>query len=72
VSAPARCTFHHKHFKRRWDAAQPADVGNLVLLTFEEAEEHEHADLAALERDQPEFATFIRAKLDRARREFNE
>jgi hypothetical protein len=56
----------------RWDAAQPADVGNLVLLTFAEAEAHEHADLAALQRDQPEFAAFVEAKLDRARREFYE
>ena len=56
----------------RWDAAQPADVSNLVLLTFEEAEAHERADLAALERDEPEFAAFVKAKLDRARREFYE
>ena len=26
---------------RRWDRERPATVDNLVLLTFEEAEEHE-------------------------------
>lgn len=59
----------------RWDVAQPADVGNLVLLTFSEAEVHEEAGaegLAALQKQEPEFVAFVEAKLDRARREFFE
>lgn len=56
----------------RWDVAQPADVGNLVLLTFAEAEAHEDADLAVLRQTEPEFVAFVEAKLDRARREFYE
>ena len=60
-------------FSCRWDAAKPADVDNLVLLSFVEAEAHEAeaaGDVAALHRREPKFATFVEAKLDRARREF--
>lgn len=59
----------------RWDVAQPADVSNLVLLTFAEAEAHEEAGsegLAALRQQEPVFVAFVEAKLDRAHREFFE
>lgn len=50
----------------RWDAERPADVGNLVLMTFNEAEAHEAISLADVRRDQPSLATYVDRQLERA------
>lgn len=55
----------------RWDVARPAEIDNLVLLTFEEAEVHEgEPDLEHVKQSRPAFVAFVEAKLDRVRREF--
>lgn len=33
-------TLHHNQLLCRWNASNPADVDNLVLLTFDEADQH--------------------------------
>ena len=53
----------------RWDADQPAAVDNLVLLTFDEAEAHDAAGMAAARIAQPELAQRVEATLRRASRE---
>jgi len=52
---------------RSWDAAAPATVDNLVLLTFAEAEAHERAGLADARARDPAFAAHVEAALARAR-----
>ncbi len=56
----------------RWSVERPADVDNLVLLTFDEAEAHEGAkhDLPVVRRMRPALASFVEAKLERVRWEF--
>lgn len=56
----------------RWDAARPASADNLVLLTREEADQHDAlgpAGLQQLKREEPEFVARVEADLDRVRRE---
>jgi hypothetical protein len=54
----------------RWDAAKPAAVDNLVLLTFDEAEAHDEAEsLDAVRAAQPAWAERVEAALRRASRE---
>lgn len=51
----------------RWDLAKPATLDNLVLLTFEEAEQHEAlGGLEELRRLEPEFCSRVDAILRRA------
>ena len=54
----------------RWDRSKPATVDNLVLLTQEEADAHEQADLEQLRRDEPQFVAFVEGVLARARFEY--
>eukprot|EP00887_Chlorella_sp_A99_P001035 scaffold14.g1035.t1 len=57
----------------RWDAARPATVDNLVLLTHEEADAHDAGpawDLPALRAMEPELCTRVEAALARAAAEF--
>jgi molybdopterin/thiamine biosynthesis adenylyltransferase len=55
----------------RWDAARPATVDNLVLLTFDEAEAHDETPggVAAVRAAEPEFASRVDAVLARAARD---
>ena len=55
----------------RWDASQPARVDNLVLLTFEEADEHDATPggVAGVRNSEPPFARFVDTTLARARRD---
>lgn len=54
----------------RWDRRRPATVDNLVLLTLQEADAHEQADLAALQRTEPALCAFVEGMLARARFEY--
>eukprot|EP00271_Cylindrocystis_brebissonii_P007502 TRINITY_DN21073_c0_g1_i1.p1 TRINITY_DN21073_c0_g1~~TRINITY_DN21073_c0_g1_i1.p1 ORF type:complete len:509 (-),score=86.57 TRINITY_DN21073_c0_g1_i1:440-1966(-) len=54
----------------RWDASRPPSIDNLVLLTFQEAEEHEMGSLVELKEREPAFVAMVDAVLARARKEF--
>lgn len=54
----------------RWDRGKPASVSNLILLRFEEADEHESMSLADIRKDEPEFFMRISSMLKRAEVEF--
>lgn len=54
----------------RWDAAKPATVDNLVLLTYEEADAHEATTLEALRAAEPGFVARVERVLGKARREY--
>jgi hypothetical protein len=56
----------HLHLTR-WDAAKPATVDNLVLLTAEEAEQHDARGLQQLQRDEPAFVRRVERLLDAVR-----
>jgi hypothetical protein len=56
----------HLHFTR-WDAAKPATVDNLVLLTAEEAEQHDARGLQQLQQDEPAFVGRVERLLDAVR-----
>jgi len=55
----------------RWDAARPATVDNLVLLTFDEADalDEQEGGAEALRRTDPAFAARVDAAVARARRD---
>ena len=61
----------------RWDPKRPAVLDNLVLLTLDEADEHdtftsgESESLVRLREIEPDFARFVEDKLDRVRREMS-
>lgn len=50
----------------RWDASKPADVHNLVLLTFDEAEVHEGMSLDQVRCEKPDFFKFVVQRLQQA------
>eukprot|EP00850_Spirogloea_muscicola_P006943 SM000034S12697 [mRNA] locus=s34:219478:222751:- [translate_table: standard] len=54
----------------RWDQSQPPDIANLVLLTFQEAEEHESMTLAEIQRKEPKYFAAVTAVLGRAYEDF--
>jgi len=59
----------------KWNPAKPAVMDNLILLTKEEADEHdamvnEKGGFEALCLNQPEFVALVERKLTRARNEF--
>ncbi|XP_048130372.1 tRNA threonylcarbamoyladenosine dehydratase isoform X3 [Rhodamnia argentea] len=54
----------------RWDRAQPASVANLILLKFNEADEHEQRTLDDIRKEEPEFFTRVTSVLQRARADF--
>lgn len=47
----------------RWDRSQSATVDNLVLLTAEEADEHDATTLEHLRGEEPEFVASVEAIL---------
>lgn len=47
----------------RWDAARGAQVDNLVLLSHDEADAHDVADLARLRGEEPEFVRWVERRL---------
>ncbi|KAL3680679.1 hypothetical protein R1sor_023635 [Riccia sorocarpa] len=55
----------------RWDVTKPPTIGNLVLLTFSEAEEHEATPLHILKKEEPEFYNMVEKRLSFARKEFD-
>ncbi|KAL2621669.1 hypothetical protein R1flu_001874 [Riccia fluitans] len=55
----------------RWDVTKPPTMGNLVLLTFSEAEEHEARPLHILKKEEPDFYDMVEKKLSLARKEFD-
>ena len=48
----------------RWDRDKPPEPNNLVLLTSDEAEEHDQIDLQALTQKEPDFAIHVGNVLD--------
>ncbi|KAL5574331.1 hypothetical protein UlMin_023928 [Ulmus minor] len=54
----------------RWDREKPASVSNLVLLKFEEADEHESRTLDDIKENEPEFFSRVTAVLKRAEKDF--
>ncbi len=53
----------------RWDAAKPAAVDNLVLLTFDEADAHDATSLEAVRAALPAWARHVEGVLARAARD---
>ena len=47
----------------RWDKARPATIDNLVLLDFDEADQHDAADLQQLQQSDPQFKQWVDNKL---------
>eukprot|EP00879_Flechtneria_rotunda_P027469 GHRR01029429.1.p1 GENE.GHRR01029429.1~~GHRR01029429.1.p1 ORF type:complete len:288 (+),score=80.11 GHRR01029429.1:984-1847(+) len=56
----------HLHFTR-WDASKLPTVDNLVLLTAEEAEQHDRTSLAQLQLEDPLFVQKVEGLLDQVR-----
>ncbi|KAK4743010.1 hypothetical protein SAY87_001011 [Trapa incisa] len=54
----------------RWDQTKPASVTNLILLKFDEADEHEARSLVDIEREEPEFFKKVTSTLERAKADF--
>jgi tRNA threonylcarbamoyladenosine dehydratase len=54
----------------RWDRQRNGCVDNLVLLTKEEADEHDECDFEKLKKKESEFVAKVEKKLARARRDF--
>ena len=58
------------YLAHRWDPGQPATADNLVLLTQQEADDHDQlASLEGLSREEPHLVARVEAGLDRVRRE---
>lgn len=54
----------------RWDSERPPNIDNLVLLTFDEAEEHDSTTLDEISVREPEYFSMVTATLNRAAMEF--
>lgn len=54
----------------RWDRTRNGCVDNLVLLTKDEADEHDGCDFEQLKMNEPQFVEKVEKKLARARRDF--
>jgi len=54
----------------RWDSERPPNIDNLVLLTFDEAEEHDSTTLDEISVRDPEYFSMVTATLNRAAMEF--
>ncbi|KAI5078153.1 hypothetical protein GOP47_0007977 [Adiantum capillus-veneris] len=50
----------------RWDVTKPATPDNLILLTFQEAEEHESKTIQEIRSSEPEFYKMVCKVLQRA------
>lgn len=55
----------------RWDANRAADVDNLVLLSFDEAEAHEAASLESVRHHHPDLVAYVDRRLQYARHIFD-
>ncbi|MEW5309298.1 MAG: hypothetical protein WDW38_001193 [Sanguina aurantia] len=51
----------------RWDATQPPTIHNLILLTTQEADEHDNTTLEALRESEPAFVERVEKIMQRAR-----
>lgn len=56
----------HLHFTR-WDRSKPPTLDNLVLLSSEEAEQHDATGLQQLQQQEPEFVAKVERLLDQVR-----
>ncbi|KAL5743549.1 hypothetical protein ACOSP7_026421 [Xanthoceras sorbifolium] len=54
----------------RWDQTKPASVSNLVLLKFNEADEHESRTLDDIKEKEPDFFNRVASVLKRAEMDF--
>ncbi|MQM15538.1 hypothetical protein Taro_048483 [Colocasia esculenta] len=54
----------------RWDRRKPATVTNLVLLKFEEVDEHESTSIDIIKERDPEYFEMVTCVLKCAEREF--
>lgn len=55
----------------RWDRTKPASVSNLILLKFDEVDEHESMTLEDIKEKDPEFFKRVSNVLKRAILEFS-
>ncbi|KAL5721921.1 hypothetical protein ACHQM5_005506 [Ranunculus cassubicifolius] len=53
----------------RWDATKPASMSNLILLKFQEADEHESRALSEIKETEPDFFTRVTSVLKLAEME---
>lgn len=58
----------HLHFTR-WDRSRPPTVDNLVLLTQDEAEQHDELGLQHWKQQEPEFLSKVERLLDVVRQQ---
>ncbi|XP_054798253.1 tRNA threonylcarbamoyladenosine dehydratase 2 isoform X2 [Prosopis cineraria] len=54
----------------RWDRTKPANVSNLILLKFKEADEHESRTIDDIKKEEPEFYKRVTGVLRRAELDF--
>lgn len=54
----------------RWDSTKPASISNLILLKFNEVDEHESRTLDDVKEKEPEFYSRVIAVLKRAENDF--
>ncbi|XP_045815755.1 tRNA threonylcarbamoyladenosine dehydratase-like [Trifolium pratense] len=54
----------------RWDSTKPASISNLILLKFNEVDEHESQTLEDIKEKEPEFYSRVIAVLKRAEIDF--
>ncbi|CAJ2646605.1 unnamed protein product [Trifolium pratense] len=57
-------------FLLRWDSTKPASISNLILLKFNEVDEHESQTLEDIKEKEPEFYSRVIAVLKRAENDF--
>ncbi|DBB11804.1 TPA: hypothetical protein ACH3X3_005959 [Trebouxia sp. C0006] len=54
----------------RWDASKPAGVDNLVLMTFEQADQHDEGGAAAHQHTTDAYSSYVRQRLELVRTEY--
>eukprot|EP00245_Coleochaete_scutata_P008421 TRINITY_DN2563_c0_g3_i2.p1 TRINITY_DN2563_c0_g3~~TRINITY_DN2563_c0_g3_i2.p1 ORF type:complete len:153 (+),score=29.32 TRINITY_DN2563_c0_g3_i2:24-461(+) len=54
----------------RWDQSKPASLCNIILCSFQEAEDHEKRTLEDLKQKEPELFDFVERTLARGRADF--
>jgi len=54
----------------RWDASKPAGVDNLVLMTFEQADQHDEGGAAAHQRTTDAYSNYVEQRLELVRTEY--
>ena len=55
----------------RWDPRRPPSVDNVVMLTSEEADQHDQVEyLEQIREEEPAFVTWVESIIDLARRQY--